>query len=108
MSKYRNVPCELDGEKYRSKKEMARHAQLKLLQRAKQISELQREVPFVLADAVHIGGRKRPALRYFADFVYLDANGARVVEDAKGMRTEGYRIKRHLMATIHQIEILET
>lgn len=32
-----------------------------------------------------------------ADFVYR-RDGERVIEDVKGVITEGYRIKRHLMA----------
>ncbi|WP_409076975.1 DUF1064 domain-containing protein [Paraburkholderia sp. FT54] len=62
-----------------------------------EISELELQVPFVLADPVVIAGRKRPALRYVADFVY-EQDGKTVVEDVKGRVTEGYRIKRHLMA----------
>jgi hypothetical protein len=41
-----------------------------------------------------------------ADFVYFDANGLRVVEDVKGAITEGYRIKRHLLA-VQGIQITE-
>lgn len=106
--KYGNKPCEVGGEKYRSQREMRRHADLQLLERAGRIAGLVREVPFVLAPAVVIQGRKRPALRYVADFVYSTAEGAQVVEDAKGVRTEAYRVKRHLMKAVHGIEILET
>ncbi len=79
-----------------------------MLERAGHIAGLTREVPFELAPAVVIQGRKRPAMRYFADFVYSTADGKIVVEDAKGVRTEGYRIKRHFMKHIHNIDILET
>jgi hypothetical protein len=41
-----------------------------------------------------------------ADFVYFDDNGARVVEDVKGAITDGYRIKRHLLA-VQGIQITE-
>lgn len=51
----------------------------------------------------------KPALRYVADFVYWhNQKGCQVVEDSKGHLTDVYRIKRHLMATVHGIEILET
>ena len=106
--KYGNKPCEVGGESYRSQREAARHQELLLLQRVGEIAGLTREVTFVLADAVMIQGRKRPALRYVADFIYSTSDGAQVVEDCKGMRTEGYRIKRHLMRAVHGIEIKET
>ena len=107
-SKYRNTRCTVDGQTYRSQREATRHRSLLLMQRSGLIAELQREVPFVLAPAVRFTDRRAtPALRYFADFVYTQ-DGQRVVEDCKGLRTEGYRIKRHLMLALHGIEILET
>jgi hypothetical protein len=36
-----------------------------------------------------------------ADFVYLESGAAKeTIEDVKGKVTEGYRIKRHLMAAL--------
>lgn len=80
---------------------MARYHHLLILQRAGRIEQLERQVAFILAPAVQIGGRKRPALKYVADFTYVE-QGAKVktVEDVKGKITEGYRIKRHLMAVL--------
>jgi len=97
QSKYRNQKCESRGIKFDSKREMARWHELMQMQVKGEISELELQVPFVLAEPVVIGGRKRPALRYVADFVY-ERGGEQVIEDVKGRVTEGYRIKRHLMA----------
>ena len=108
--KYRNAPCQVGAEKYRSKRERDRHQDLLLLQRAGKIADLQREVPYVLAPGVKINGegRARPAIRYVADFVYTDtASGAVVVADAKGVQTDMYRAKKHLMATVHGIHVIE-
>lgn len=106
-SKYGNTKCESGGVKFASKAEMMRWHDLVQMQARGEISELELQVPFVLAPAVVIGGRKRPALRYVADFVYDTPHGT-VVEDVKGRVTEGYRIKRHLMAargiTIQEIK----
>lgn len=109
-SKYKAKPCQIGGEKYRSQREARRHQELLLLQKAGQIAGLVREVPFVLAPGVKIEGeaRKRPALRYVADFVYSTADGKIVVEDAKGMQTPVYRIKKHLLATVHNISVVES
>lgn len=96
-AKYGNTKCELDGFKFDSLRERDRYTVLIAQQRACEIHNLQLQVPFVLAPGVEIAGRRRPPLRYFADFVY-DRAGVRVVEDVKGRVTEGYRIKRHLLA----------
>ena len=92
---------------YASKKEHARATALKQLQSAGIISELREQVVFELAPSVVIQGRKRPPLRYIADFVYVE-DGNQVVEDVKGAITDVYRVKRHLMASVHGISIIET
>lgn len=111
MAKYSNKPCEYNGQKYRSKRELKRHLDLLLLQQAGQIGELKREVPFELAPGAKIDGEKRarPAIRYVADFVYLDLRQNKVVvEDAKGVQTPVYRLKKHLMKTIRGIDVRES
>ena len=109
MNKYRNKPCEVGAEKYRSQREAKRHQDLLLLQRAGKIVGLTREVPFVLAPGVKIEGEKRarPALRYVLDFLYTTAEGKTIAEDAKGMATALWRAKKHLMATVHGIHVRE-
>lgn len=110
MTKYKAKPCQVGAEKYRSQRERDRHLQLLLLQKAGVIAGLQREVSFHLIDSIKIEGeaRKRPAVRYVADFVYSDVTSGRiVVEDAKGMQTPVYRLKKHLMATLRGIHVRE-
>jgi len=110
MAKYNNKKTLVDGIWFDSKKEAARYQELKLLQAAKVISDLKAQQVFELAPSIIIQGRKRPPLRYKADFTYFDdrQGGEFVVEDVKGFRTEGYKIKRHLMKSVHGIEVLET
>ncbi|AOZ08159.1 DUF1064 domain-containing protein [Cupriavidus malaysiensis] len=100
-SKYGNRRVTLNGEKFDSQREMERYSHLRLMERAGLIGGLRRQVAFELAPAVVIQGRKRPPLRYVADFVYREA-GAELdtIEDSKGAITEAYRIKRHLMAAL--------
>lgn len=98
-AKYSNTKCEQDGFKFDSLREKRRYEQLAMMQEGGAISALELQVVFVLAPAVTIAGRKRPPLRYVADFVY-EQDGTRVIEDVKGVVTEGYRIKRHLMAVL--------
>jgi hypothetical protein len=49
---------------------------------------------------------QRPT-EYRADFVYIDEDGWLVVEDAKGVRTPDYIIKRKLMLWLYGIKIRE-
>ena len=107
MKKYRNKPCQIGAEKYRSQREAKRHQDLLVLVRAGHVLDLRREVAFELAPAVVLDGRRKPAVRYFADFVFRTPLGEQIVEDAKGVRTPVYRLKRHLMKTVHGIEIKE-
>lgn len=108
MNKYRNRKTEVDGITFDSRKEAKRYQELKLLERAGEISDLQRQVPFLLIPAQRIGGKvAERAVQYKADFVYTD-HGETVVEDTKGIRTGEYIIKRKLMLYVHGISIRET
>ncbi|TCK39671.1 uncharacterized protein DUF1064 [Paraburkholderia sp. BL8N3] len=106
-SKYSNTKCESGGIKFDSKREMRRWHELVQLQACGEIFDLELQVPHVLAPAVVLDGRKKPALRYVADFVYETKEGRTVTEDVKGRVTEGYRIKRHLMKALLGIDIVE-
>jgi hypothetical protein len=108
MNKYRNKKTVYQNMTFDSKAEVARWCELGLLERAGKISGLSRQVPFELAPKVKLEGawRTSPALRYFADFVYFDLEeGKTIIEDVKGTMTDAFKIKRHLMATVHGIQI---
>jgi len=48
-------------------------------------------------------------LRYFADFMYSDIKtGKIVVEDVKGVITPLFRVKQHLMKSVHGIDVRVT
>ena len=108
MSKYHNEPIIIDGIRFQSKKEAHRWQELRLLQRAGEIDNLQRQVPFVICPQCKTRtGKNQPARKYVADFVYTDKLGRLVVEDAKGVRTDTYKLKKALMLWIYGIEIQE-
>ena len=103
MSKYGNVKTTTsDGITHDSIKEANRWCELKLLEKAGQISHLQRQVKFTLIPKQE---DERPVF-YIADFTYIE-DGNFVVEDVKGKRTKEYIIKRKLMRFIHGIKIKE-
>lgn len=123
VSKYLNRKITVNGETFDSKKEYARWNELKLLQRTGKISDLQRQVKFVLIPAQHerfprysdkTGKRLKDGIRtleqevsYIADFVYKQ-DGKQIVEDTKGFRTPDYKIKKKLLLWVHGIRIKET
>jgi len=104
--KYANQHVEIDGIKFDSKAEARYWRLLQIRVKANEVSSLQRQVVYELAPSVVIGGRKRPPLRYIADFVWQE-DGQTIVADVKGAVPEAYRIKRHLMKSVHGIDILE-
>lgn len=112
-AKYGNRKVEgADGEQFDSEKECKRWRLLQQMERAGVIEQLQRQVSFELAPAVMLAGeqKKKPALRYIADATYIEA-GQLVVEDTKSSatrKTAVYRIKKHLMKTVHGLDIRET
>ena len=110
--KYGAKKIKADGLTFDSKKEYARWCELKLLEKAKEISGLRRQVAYELIPSQWEGeGKNRRcierAISYKADFVYEDKDGKVHVEDAKGMRTKEYIIKRKLMLYVHGIRIEE-
>ena len=121
--KYGNTKITVDGIQFDSKREAARYQELKLLERAGVISFLQRQTKFQLIPDQHAPsnavytkgprkGQRKPGkllekeCSYIADFCYIQ-NGETVVEDAKGYRTEVYRIKKKLMLERYGIQIKE-
>ena len=106
-NKYRARKVVVDGETFDSQREYKRWQDLKLLERAGDICGLQRQVTYTLAPPVKIKDEKRarPALRYTADFVYLDGGIRPVVEDAKGFADTAFRMRQHLMKSVHGIDV---
>ena len=98
-SKYHAEKVTIDGIRFDSKKEANRYRQLRIMERAGTISDLQLQVSFVLIPK-NSNGRE---IRYIADFVY----GQQVVEDVKGFKTAVYKLKRRMMKEIHGIDIKE-
>lgn len=107
MSKYKAIKTKIDGITFDSRKEAQRYMELRLMANGYTITQLEMQPVYILAPAVIINGRKKPALRYKADFRYVK-DGKVIVEDVKGKPTPVYRIKLHLMKHLHNIDIFET
>ena len=121
MAKYHNQKVRTsDGILHDSQREANRWIELKLLERAGKIKDLQRQVTFILIPTqrepdiigkrggIKLGKLIEREVAYIADFTYIDnETGKIVVEDAKGCRTKDYIIKRKLLLWVHGIRIRE-
>lgn len=99
-----------DGQKFDSKHEYHRWCELKLLERAGKIKNLQRQVKYVLIPTQKGADGKviERECSYYADFQYYDLSTRQiVVEDAKGAKTEVYKLKKKLMLYVLGIQIKE-
>ena len=116
--KYGAQPTVVDNIRFASKKEAARYGELKLLEKAGQIEELEIQPEFPLMAALTTG-RIRGALRatthqypvlgrYIGDFRYHDLTNQRwIVEDVKGFKTPLYRWKKRHVEAQYGITIVE-
>lgn len=110
VSKYRNVPVVVAGIRFASQAEAKRHAELLLLERAGQITALQRQPRYALV----VNGKT--ICTYVGDFYYrellpanmpndvrwgLSAGPMEVVEEVKGCETPTWKIKRKLFEALH-------
>lgn len=97
-NKYGNVKVEYDGMKFDSKKELRCWRELKLMEKAGEIRDLERQVPFLLiVNGKTIG-------KFTADFVWQercarDYSWVKVVADAKSPPTRketAYRLRKKI------------
>ncbi len=94
---------EIDGHKFDSKRESERYLDLRLLERAGEIRDLELQPVFKIEiggiPVRYVGSNRQ--MTYRADFRYYDVlRGCEVIEDVKmqsGFKTEVYKIKRALM-----------
>ena len=103
-SKYGAVKTEVDGITFASKHEASRYLELWLLEQGREITKPPPAGTVWLIPKSKYG----MTIRYIDSFTYNDGNGQLIVEDAKGVKTPVYRIKRRLMAELKGIEIKET
>lgn len=106
-TKYNARKAQADGITFDSVHERNRYLELKLLARAGEISDLQLQVPYELQPSFKHNGKTIRAIKYVADFTYKDKDGKIHIEDAKGMKTKEYLIKRKMFLYVHGIEIEE-
>lgn len=107
--KYGAVKTQVDGITFDSKAEAKRYQELKLLERAGVITDLELQPKFViLPKHKDIEGKTVREMSYFADFSYFDIEkGKYVIEDVKGVKTAVYKLKKKLVEYKHDVKITE-
>jgi uncharacterized protein DUF1064 len=111
-SKYGAVATTVDNIRFHSAREARRYKELKLLERAGEITDLVLQPRFDLWAAKPLtNGYRDIALvgAYVGDFKYRDQRngGVTVVEDVKGLRTRMYQLKKKIVEACHGIQIRE-
>ena len=98
--KYHNKKTVLDSIKFDSKLEAERYAQLKLMERAGAIRDLELQPEYELIPSFKKDGKTWRRTVYKADFRYILAEGDRIIiEDVKGSTaviTDVFRLKQKL------------
>lgn len=106
MNKYHNKKTTVGGITFDSRAEANRFCELLVLLDRGMIRNLKLQPEFTLTEAfTRPDGVREKRMCYRADFSY-EQDGRTVVEDVKGVRTEGYKIKRKMLAD-HGIHIVE-
>lgn len=95
MNKYRNKKIQYDFYIFDSIAEAKRYKELKLLERAKKISNLELQPHFLLQESFKKEGKTYRKIEYIADFKYIE-NGKTIVEDVKGIQTQVFNLKYKL------------
>lgn len=105
-SKYYNQKTKVMGREFDSRHEAERYMQLRSMEQNGIISDLRCQVPYELVQSQRVCGKMIRASYYIADFVY-NRDGEEVVEDAKGVKTAVYQLKKKLMAVNYGILVQE-
>ena len=95
-NKYGARKVEINGHTFDSAAEGRRYQELRLLEKAGEISNLRVHPKYELQQSFKIDGDHYAAIAYEADFTYHDSDGTIVVEDVKGVETPVYKLKKKL------------
>lgn len=95
MNKYKNKKVQVDMYVFDSIAESKRYKELKLLEKAGRIKELELQPRFLLQEGFKKNGKTYRKIEYVADFQY-EENGKLVVEDVKGIQTDVFKLKHKL------------
>ncbi|NCC70650.1 DUF1064 domain-containing protein [bacterium] len=96
--KYNNKKVVYDNIKFDSKKEMIRYTELKILEKAKKITDLELQKKLIIQDKFKTNQGVIREINYIADFYYFDVDLDKyVIEDVKSIKTKDFILKFKLI-----------
>lgn len=102
-NKYKNQKVTVDGHPFDSIREANRYKDLKLMERAGAIKDLELQPKFELLPTIRTEHETLRKTVYKADFKYFDVNADHeVVEDVKGFKTDVYKLKKKMLLHKYQ------
>lgn len=106
-NKYGAVKTVVDGITFPSKLEARRYGELKILELAGEITDLELQPEYELQPRFKFEKRTIRPITYRADFRYtVVATGEVKVEDTKGVATEAFNLKKKMMLYVHGIKVI--
>ena len=103
--KYNACKTEIDGILFDSKREAQRYTELKLLERAGEISALRVQPKYLILDSFMYRGHKIRETYYIADFEYrgkiIDGAYEIITEDVKGVKTAAFMLKQKMFKKLY-------
>jgi hypothetical protein len=110
-NKFGNRYVRVDGIRFDSAKEARRYNELRLLERAGEIKNLELQPRFILQKSFKRDGKTHRKIEYVADFRYIE-EGKAIVEDVKSSITRKHPVyalkKKLLLKQNPNINFLET
>lgn len=108
-NKYSNKKVILDDIKFDSKAERNRYMELKILEEAGLIKDIELQKEFILQPSFKKNGKTYRKISYKADFYYFDNHlGKYIVEDVKGFKTDVYKLKKKMFEYNYpELELVE-
>ena len=102
-NKYSAQSSWIDGHRFASKAEAKYYMTLKLRERLGEVTNVQRQEPFVV-----LGPKGQVVCTYRSDFTFWDnVEKRKRVIDVKGFRTPLYKLKKKLVEAFHNVTIEE-
>ena len=101
INKFWNRKVEVDWIKFDSKKEVAFYQQLKLLEKAWNIKDLELQPTYILQEWFKYKWETIRKIKYIADFSYYDnKERLQVIVDVKWFKTKDYILKKKMFLNI--------
>jgi hypothetical protein len=104
--KYGARACVIDGHRFASQREGNRYLDLRLLEKAGEVFELELQPKFPLYVCRRQNGELHQVCTFIADFRYREGRDkVLIVEDSKGMQTPVFRLKRKMFEAQYSITL---